>query len=387
MGSGSVVPEGGRGEASEALDQPPNAWERLGQFYNRNLGLFLVFLAEVFASLMTTTTRLLETGFTTKFHALQIIFVRMLATAILGSLYMWIKKVPDFPLGNPQIRGLLVLRGFAGFIGLFCSYYSLSYLNLSDSTVISFIVPTLTAFMCFVVLKEPFTVQEALAGVIAFIGVLFIARPPFIFPVSGDGDAANSLGTMADADGPSGIVPAVPATPAERSLAVLLGVIGSFGAATAYSTIRVIGTRAHSLVSVNYFAVVATVGSCLIILIHPDLEFKTPENATQWALLVAIGIAGFLLQFLITEGLQREKGGRATNLIYTQLVFALILEKIVWGTTPSGLSLIGALLIIGAAIWVSLQKSKKSTGQVRRPSVDEESSLLGNSGDSGSRRV
>lgn len=71
---------------------------------------------------MTMTTRLLETGFDTKFHALQIIFVRMLATAILGSLYMWIKKVPDFPLGNPQIRGLLVLRGFAGFIGLFCSY-------------------------------------------------------------------------------------------------------------------------------------------------------------------------------------------------------------------------------------------------------------------------
>jgi hypothetical protein len=71
---------------------------------------------------MTTATRLLETGFDTKFHALQIIFVRMLATAILGSLYMWIKKVPDFPLGNPQIRGLLILRGFAGFMGLFCSY-------------------------------------------------------------------------------------------------------------------------------------------------------------------------------------------------------------------------------------------------------------------------
>jgi hypothetical protein len=71
---------------------------------------------------MTVATRLLETGFDTKFHALQIIFVRMLATAILGSLYMWIKKVPDFPLGDRKIRGLLVLRGFAGFMGLFCSY-------------------------------------------------------------------------------------------------------------------------------------------------------------------------------------------------------------------------------------------------------------------------
>ena len=71
---------------------------------------------------MTMTTRLLETGFDTKFHALQIIFVRMLATAILGSLYMWVKQVPDFPLGNRGVRGLLFLRGCAGFMGLFCSY-------------------------------------------------------------------------------------------------------------------------------------------------------------------------------------------------------------------------------------------------------------------------
>jgi hypothetical protein len=32
-------------------------------------------------------------------------------------------------------------------------------------------------------------------------------------------------------------------------------------------------------------------------------------------LIVSIGISGFMLQFLLTEGLQREKAGRATNLI------------------------------------------------------------------------
>ncbi|KAK9419697.1 hypothetical protein SUNI508_07183 [Seiridium unicorne] len=368
-------------------NEPQTAWQKLKTFYDRNFGLFLVFLAEVFASLMTMTTRLLETGFETKFHALQIIFVRMLATAILGSLYMWINKVPDFPFGDRKVRGLLVLRGFAGFLGLFCSYYSLTYLNISDSTVISFIVPTLTAFICFVALKEPFTPQEALAGVVAFVGVLFIARPTFLFPAPDGQEDANRLQAAAAADSPAGLVPAVPVTPAERSLAVFLGVVGTFGAATAYSTIRVIGKRAHSLVSVNYFAVVATVGSCIVILVHPDLEFKKPQSVAQWVLLSAIGVAGFLLQFLLTEGLKREKGGRATNLIYTQLVFALILERIVWGTTPSGWSLIGAALIIGAAIWVSLQKSHKPADEIKPPVVDEESSLLGNSGDPGSRRA
>ncbi|KAH6644957.1 hypothetical protein BKA67DRAFT_586555 [Truncatella angustata] len=384
--SNDAVPPGDN-TASEhdGISEPQTTWEKARSFYERNIGLFLVFMAQVFGSLMTMTTRLLETGFETKFHALQIIFVRMLATAILGFLYMWIKKVPDMPFGDRKIRGLLVLRGFAGFLGLFCSYYSLSFLNISDSTVISFIVPTLTAFICFVALKEPFTPQEALAGVIAFVGVLFIARPTFIFPAPDDEANAGHLQISAAADAPAGLVPDVPVTPAQRSLAVVIGVVGSLGAATAYSTIRVIGKRAHSLVSVNYFALVATIGSFLIILVHPDLEFKVPQSAAQWGMLTAIGIAGFLLQFLLTEGLQREKAGRATNLIYTQLVFALILEKIVWGTTPAGWSFVGAVLIIGAAIWVSLQKQKKPAVEAKPAVVDEESSLLGNTGDTGSR--
>ncbi|KAI1143712.1 hypothetical protein F5Y05DRAFT_3720 [Hypoxylon sp. FL0543] len=377
--TGSVTPPDGEHEDGHVgtKDEPNRtAWQMLRGFYERNIGLFFVFLAQVFASLMTMTTRLLETGFEKKFHALQIIFVRMLATAILGSLYMWYKKVPDFLLGRRDIRGLLVLRGLAGFTGLFCSYYSLSYLNIADATVISFLVPTMTAFICFVALREPFTVREAIAGLIAFAGVLFIARPTFLFPRHEEEQPENDGMRLFMADRPKGIVPSVPATPAQRSLAVLLAVIGTFGAAAAYSTIRVIGKRAHSLVSVNYFAIIATVGSFIIIIVMPELHFEIPENAVQWSLLVAIGVAGFLLQFLLTEGLQREKAGRATNLIYTQMVFALILERVVWGTTPPVESLFGSALIIGSAIWVSLQKNKPPTPPPA-VAVDEEQSLLG----------
>jgi hypothetical protein len=32
-------------------------------------------------------------------------------------------------------------------------------------------------------------------------------------------------------------------------------------------------------------------------------------------LLLSIGVSGFMFQLLLTEGLQREKAGRATNLI------------------------------------------------------------------------
>lgn len=82
--------------------------------------------------------------------------------------------------------------------------------------------------------------------------------------------------------GSGGIFDPVPATPAERSVAVICAVVGSFCAAGAYATIRVIGKRVHSLVSVNYFAVLSTVTSFLALVLLPDIGFKMPQSTAQW---------------------------------------------------------------------------------------------------------
>ncbi|TQV92407.1 hypothetical protein V2A60_007099 [Cordyceps javanica] len=377
-GNGSTSHAHGSEEVA-AADQQTGFWGRTKAFYHNNIGLFFVFLAQIFASIMAMTTRLLETGFDTKFHALQIIFVRMIVTAAIGSAYMWYKKVPGFPLGPPGVRGLLLLRGAAGTIGLFGLYYSLSFLDIADSTVITFLVPTLTSFVCWVALREPFTIVEGIAGVIALTGVLFIARPSFLFShlPFGHPDERQPPAGNGTAHALDGIFKPVPATPAERSFAVVLAVLGTFAASTAYATIRVIGTRVHSLVSVNYFAVTSTVFSCAVLLLHPTIGFQTPRSVPQWLLLLSIGLSGFLLQVLLTEGLQRERAGRATNMIYTQLVTALVIERVVWGTTPPVESFIGSALIIGAAVWVGLQK--KTPDEQSKPAgavPDEETSLL-----------
>ncbi|KAF1961006.1 hypothetical protein CC80DRAFT_489228 [Byssothecium circinans] len=356
----------------------------LHDFYDRNLGLFLVFLAQTCGSIMNMAAKLLTTSYEVKFHALQIIFIRMSCTTILGVLYMWYHKTPDFPLGARRIRGLLILRGAAGFVGLFGLYYSLTWLEISDATVITFIIPTMTALVCFVWLREPYTLKEALAGFIAFCGVLCVARPTWLFPttpvdpITGDPVPHALVFDLTSSVVPRGKPPTAPApiSPQQRTLAILMAIMGAFGASIAYATIRVIGKRSHSLISVNYFAGIATVGSTLIILIHPDLHFVVPRKASQWGLIAIIGLAGFLLQFLLTEGLQREKAGRATNLTYLQLVFALVIERVIWGTTPPFQSLVGAALIIGAAVWVSLQKNAQGVEERKGP-VDEESRLLG----------
>ncbi|RYC56515.1 hypothetical protein CHU98_g9700 [Xylaria longipes] len=350
--------------------------QHVRDFYERNFGLFLVFSAQTFGSVMSTAAKLLTSKDSpNQFHALHIIFVRMLATAILGSLYMWYKNVPNFPLGPRNMFGLLAMRGTAGFIGLFGLYYSLSYLEISDATAVSFLVPTWTAILCYVWLGEPYRIQEAFSGLISLAGVILIARPAFLFGRATATDEGNATIAMFTVDGAQEGSPVVgsPSSP-QRTLAVLCSIMGTFAAATAYSTIRVIGKRVHSLISVNYFATLSTIGSALIILVHPELHFILPKGAMQWCVMQ---VAGFLLQFLLTEGLQREKGGRATNMTYFQMVLALIIERVIWGTTPALLSLVGSALIIGGAIWLSLQKAKPTEVKERTAVVDEETSLLG----------
>ncbi|KAI7912042.1 hypothetical protein M9X92_010235 [Pyricularia oryzae] len=375
---------------------------KVKEFYTRNLGLLFVFLAQGCGACMSVAAKLLINDESASFHALHVIFVRMLATAILGLLYMWWKSVPDAPFGDRRVRGLLLLRGASGFSGLLGLYYSLSYLPLSDATFISFIIPAITAIVCFVFLKEPMSKHETFAGVLAFTGVLLIARPTFLFGgshASLDEDPAAAASASAASSVWGGYfsqsAPTPPAvTPTQRTLAIVGGVGGCFCAATSYATIRVIGRRAHSLVSVNYFAMVATVGSAVAILLHPDLEFVFPDRPRHWLLFLLIGIAGFLLQFLLTEGLQREKAGRATNLIYTQIVFALVTERIIWGTVPSSLSLVGGLLIIVAGVWTTLQKQSTTSDSANAANAgsstaepDEETGLLGPSSRNSEQRT
>jgi len=226
---------------------------------------------------------------------------------------------------------------------------SLSYLPLPDAIVITFLVPTMMSFVCSIVpsLKEPFTIQEKAGGLISLIGVILIARPTFIFH---SGTAHNTLVSIAPVKPPY-------VSPSQRTLAVALALVGVLGASGAYSTIRVIGQRAHPLISVTYFAAMTTICSLIGILTIPSVGgMLFPQDLLEWGLLIGIGISGFLLQFLLTKGLQLEKAGRAGSLLYTQMIWAVIFEWLVWGNVVSGLSLVGIILILGGAAWVNLQK-------------------------------
>ncbi|RFU27815.1 hypothetical protein B7463_g8512, partial [Scytalidium lignicola] len=305
---------------------PPSRWRTV---WVANKGAFLILLSEIAGSSMDATVRFLQQG-GHGMHPFQVIFARMGMTLVLSSIYMWWTQVPDFPLGNPSVRVWLILRAMFGFFGLFCLY-----------------LPITTAWACSVFLGLPFTKKELIAGLVALIGVVIIAHPTSIFGEVDDEINAKNAGPVDDV------------SHTQRLIAVIVSILGIFGASGAYTMIRVIGNRAHALISVNYFAALGTFGSAAALLIIPGIGFTMPQSHREWILLLLLGILGFVLQFLLTAGLQLDKSSKATSMLYSQVLFALGFDWAIWGVLPGRWSIFGGAIVIASTLWSALQKPVK----------------------------
>ncbi|KAJ5112217.1 hypothetical protein N7532_000262 [Penicillium argentinense] len=327
--------------------RPRTKWAASARiFWLRNKGMFLVLLAQMFGASMNVMTQILEIH--SSMHPFQVLFARMSITAVASYIYMYLFKTPH-PLGTRPVLGLLLLRATSGFMGVYGLYYSVQYLPLSEATVITFLAPIITCYACSLLIPgETFSRRQQVAAVISLGGVFLIARP---FSSSSNEVKGEGKESPSDTDAYHHI------------LATIVASLGVLGAAGAYTSIRMIGKRAHPLVSVTYFSSVTTVISAAAMALIPGVPFRVPSTGLEWLLLTGLGVCGFLLQFLLTAGLayvppkhlaRTGQGSRATSMAYTQVVFALFYDKVVWGTTLSVYGWVGSGLILVCAVYVVL---------------------------------
>lgn len=257
---------------------------------------------------------------------------------------------------------------------------SLLYLPLADATVLTFITPSLSCWVCSKLLKEPFTRLEQLGALISFIGVTLIARPTTFFhsqpPPSADPTpplpGADTHDGAASSTEKVGVADLNTVNSSQRLGAIFVALTGVLGSATAFVAMRWIGKRAHPLLSVNYFCAIVTVVSAMAMTVLPNVQFLLPADTKEWVYLIFLGCCGFAMQFLLSAGLQHEKSSRATLMTYTQMLFALVFDKLVFGNNPALTSVLGSLLIVGSAIYIALQKeSAKQRAEAEKVKMEE----------------
>ncbi|KAK2462438.1 hypothetical protein APHAL10511_005535 [Amanita phalloides] len=306
-----------------------------------NVGLLLVIASEALYTMIGAAAKVLTTE--SNLSMFEVLLVEMIIIYFCSVAHMYYAKIQDPIFGPPGVRLLLFCRGFMGSIAASGIYYSLQHLPLSDAAALTFLVPLCTAIAGSILLKEKFTRGEALAGIVSLLGVLLISRPSFIFD---HGGANKSL-----------------ASEAQRLIAVGVAMIGVLGAAGAFICIRAVGKRAHPLHNVAYLSFLSTVQSAIAAIIM-RIPIVLPARPLFLSILVMNGIFGFLAQTLMTMGYQLETAGRASMGIYVKIIFALILDRVLFGTVPGLLSILGTTLILGPGIYAALAKMKEG-GRVR----------------------
>lgn len=252
---------------------------------------------------------------------LEIVAARALVSLLLS--YADIRRLKLSPLGHR--KDLLIARGSVGAIALLCVYYALTEIPLAEATVIQYLHPMFTAILALFFLKERVQPATLACIILSFAGLLFIARPDWIFGTSTE----------------------LP------SLAILAAVLGAMGSAIAYVLVRKLNETEHSSVIIFYFPLIALPLS--LVLLGDGFVMPGPKSLIT---LLLVGIFTQVGQIGLTKAMQTETAGKATAYSYLQVVFAAALGWFIFGEWPIFWTWMGAALILLGAL-INLISNRK----------------------------
>jgi drug/metabolite transporter (DMT)-like permease len=280
-------------------------------------------LSAFFFSVMSLTVKIAGQRLPT----MELVFVRAVVVSVLA--YADIVRRGVSLRG--QHSGMLLVRGLVGFGALACFYYGVVHLPLAEATVIHFTNPVFAALIAWLFLGERLRRGELLLAAVSLAGVALVVRPAGLFSAA----------------------PSLPMLPVVSALS------GALLSATAYVIVRHL--RGHdAMVVVFYFAGLSSLGALPFML--PDVVWPRGE---EWLVLLAVGVTTFLGQVFLTLGLQRERAARATAMGYLQIVFATLWGALFFAVTPGSTTILGAIVIVGAALLLGRLRERTTPADAR----------------------
>lgn len=246
--------------------------------------------------------------------------------AMIVSLFLFIKS-GDTPDTKPSDLGILLMRAVFGSIGLFCNFYALDHLVLSDASILNKLAPFFTLILSALFLKEKTNWKQFLFVSLAFVGMLFVVRPEMHF--------------------------------SESMVASVVGVIGGFGAGTAYACVRALGKRGMPSSEIVFgFSLVSTIVAIPFVIID-----HAPMSSLQIFYLSMASVSATIGQFGITLAYKEAPSKEISIFEYFTVAFSALWGILFLGQIPYWTSIIGYAIIFVSAYLLFLYNKKTSRGE------------------------
>ena len=191
--------------------------------------------------------------------------------------------------------------------------YAFVAIPLAEAYCIIFLIPVFIAILSVVVLKEHVGVERWLLILVSFAGVLLVVRPGF-----------RAL--------EPGHVAALICAGADAGAAVLTRLVSR-------DERRISLFVAPTLCSMALYSVMLAIAG-----------FKVP-SLVELAMLVACGLCCGVAYVLYVTAFATARASRVAPMLYSQIIWALVLGAAFFNEVPDALALVGLAVIVVAGVW------------------------------------
>ena len=288
-------------------------------------GIFYMLLAAMISALNGALAKILSEDIS----ALEIVFFRN-AIGVVLILYA-LKHTP------PTLRGgkiyLLFTRGVLGFTAMILFFYTITTIPLAEAITLNKTSPLFVTILAYFLLGEQLHKRTLFALFVGFIGIVLITKP-----------FAMAL-----------------------SYEHILGVLGGFFAAAAYTTIKKIKDIYDSRIIVLSFVGVGTLFPLVLFILAPYVdtpeylrflfpEFILPTSLNIWFLIGFMALISTLSQWLLTKAYSSANLSVIGVISYTNIPFAVGFGYLLGDLFADVLTFAGIGCIIIGGVVVGMKK-------------------------------
>lgn len=288
-------------------------------------GAATIMLAALCFVVMTTLIKLAGGADGSGLHVTQILFVRQVVMTLVVAPQIF----HHFPGCLRTARmDLQLLRVVFALVAMLAGFYAIIRLPLADATALAFVKSFFVTIFAIWFLGETVGWRRWIAVVVGFLGVVVMMRP-----------------------GTEGFDPMY-----------LLVVVSAAAAGLVMVIIRKLSETDAPITTLSYQAIFVGVA----VAVPAWLYWQQPTLA-QWALMIAIGLTGFVAQRLNIQAYTWGEASVMASLDYVRLLWATLLGFAVFGNLPSAYTWAGAAIIVAAALYTVHRERRTAQALVRSP--------------------
>ena len=258
------------------------------------------------------------------FHPVQILFFRHLFGLL--AILLIIIIINRYSLLKTNTIKSHILRSNLGSLAIFFMFYSVQYLSVTEATSLFFLSPIFVLILSWPLLREKVGIYKTIFTIAGFMGALVILQPDHISSMTG----------------------------------AILAITAALFSGLVMICLRSMGKTENAITTIFYYAFI---GMIVVLPIVPF--FWVTPTYEQFIILILIGVLSSALQYCFTKSFIYLPANIAGSMFYLQIIWAIIIDLVIWGVLPSIVVIIGSAIIICSNLFILLREKSNKKKEIK----------------------